>query len=145
MIFIFKTMAFCRLGFLNSDLFLAYRVQKANEHQHSKFHRNQSNGFWNIAVFTIFKMAAVCNLGFLKYQNFIGGSVRQMTSFHAMMCLLGVLLSDIPPHLCWIRLARRRVKSPRVNSNTKWHLRSSTARQKWWSWQQCTTSPKYGE
>jgi len=45
-IFVFNIMAFCRLGFLNIDLFLAHMVQKAKVlYRQSKFHRNQSNGF----------------------------------------------------------------------------------------------------
>ena len=68
-IFIFKMIAFCRLGFLNFDFFLAYRVQKTKVHQQSKFHRMV---FEISRFFSIFKMDAVCNLGFLKSQNFIG-------------------------------------------------------------------------
>jgi len=67
-----KMMAFCLLGLFNSDFFLAHRVQKANVHQHSKFHWNQSNGSSDTVVFSIFKMAATCKLGFLKSQTFIG-------------------------------------------------------------------------
>jgi len=43
--FYFQNDGLCRLEFLNFDFFLAHVVQKAKMHQHSKFRRNQSNGF----------------------------------------------------------------------------------------------------
>jgi len=64
-------MAFCSHRFLNFDFFLPNRVQKAKMHQHSILYWNQSNGFWDITIFSIFKMAAGCRHGFLKPENVI--------------------------------------------------------------------------
>jgi len=57
-IFIFKMMAFCRLGL---HFFLAQTSLKSVK----RFLRYRD-------YFLIFKMADVCNLGFLKSENFIG-------------------------------------------------------------------------
>jgi len=56
-------------------------------HQHTKFHKDRSNRYGDIAIFVIFKMAAAAILNFQKFKiltvdPLYGVNVRHQTKFH---------------------------------------------------------------
>jgi len=51
-------------------IFLALRVPKANVHQRTKFHQNQSSGFCDITIFSDFRMAAEIRNALWRYYDF---------------------------------------------------------------------------
>jgi len=56
------------LGFVNSNFFNGLRVKGHILHQRTKFRKDRSNRYVNIAIFVIFKMAAAAILNIQKFK-----------------------------------------------------------------------------
>ena len=57
------------LGFVKFKLLLTVReVKRPILHQHTKFRRDRSNRYGDIAIFVIFQMAAAAILNFFKFE-----------------------------------------------------------------------------
>ena len=52
------------LGFVKFEIFYGRAVKKPILHQRTKFHKDLSNNYGDIAIFVIFKMAAAAILVF---------------------------------------------------------------------------------
>jgi len=69
--------------FLNYQIFSRRSGQSNKCPSPYKFHENQSNDWWDIAL-TIVKMAALCYLGFLKISIFF----EQLVSSGELICVI---------------------------------------------------------
>jgi len=67
---VFKMAAVRHLGFVKFEFLMACGVKGHILHQRTKFHKDLSNYYEDIAIFVIFKMAAAAILYFQKIRNF---------------------------------------------------------------------------
>ena len=56
------------LGFVKFEIFDARAVKRPILHQRTKFRKDRSNRYGDIAIFVIFKMAAAAILHFQKFE-----------------------------------------------------------------------------
>jgi len=56
------------LGFVKFELFNRRAVKRPILHQHTKFSKDRSNHYGDIAIFVIFRMAAAAILNFQKFE-----------------------------------------------------------------------------
>ena len=72
------------LGFGNSKFLTVGAVNRSILHQHTKFRKDRSSRYGDIAIFVIFKMAAAAILNFQKFKiltvdPLYGANVRHST------------------------------------------------------------------
>jgi len=60
----FKMAAVRHLGFVKFEILTVGAIKRPILHQHTKFRKDQSNRYGDIAIFVIFKMAAAAILNF---------------------------------------------------------------------------------
>jgi len=56
------------LGFVKFEIFKVGAVKRPILHQHTKFRKDRSNRYSDIAIFVIFKMAVAAILNFQKFK-----------------------------------------------------------------------------
>jgi len=56
------------LGFVKFEFLTVCAVKGHILHQHTKFHKDRSSSYGDIAIFVIFKMAAAAILNFQKFK-----------------------------------------------------------------------------
>ena len=65
---VFKMAAVRHLGFVKFEIFNGRAVKRPILHQRTKFRKDRSNRYRDIAIFVIFKMAAAAILNFQKFK-----------------------------------------------------------------------------
>ena len=65
---VYKMAAVRRLGFVKFEIFNAGAVKRPILHQRTKFRKDRSSRYGDIAIFVIFKMAAAAILNFQKFK-----------------------------------------------------------------------------
>ena len=69
---------------------MAGEVWRFKVHQHTKFHWNHSNSFWDIMIFSIFKMTAIYHLGFLVHFLWNMQQITHYTNYTILISSDGV-------------------------------------------------------
>ena len=75
------------LGFVKFEIFNVETVKRPILHQRTKFRKDPSNRYTDIAIFVIFKMAAAAILNFQKFEILTvdpvqGANMRHRAKFH---------------------------------------------------------------